>query len=116
VLGAVQLIRRLVDVGLVAPPPVGGLIPVECDCAGFEPEVRPVVHFVAPAIPPVKRIDAATRNATVRGVRLATFTIQPGAWLLTPSDQLVQLSVAGLIVAVPAPPVAVMPVIDGMEK
>ena len=113
-LGAVQLIRRLVVVGLVAPPPVGGLIPVECDCAGFEPEVRPVVQLSRPQSR-LKR-HAATRNATVRGVRLATFTIQPGAWLLTPSDQLVQLSVAGLIVAVPAPPVAVMPVIDGMEK
>jgi hypothetical protein len=75
VLGALQLSRRLVVVGLAALPPVGGLTPVECDCAGFAPEVRPAVHFVAPAIPPVKRTEAATRNANVRGVRLATFPI-----------------------------------------
>ena len=31
-------------------------------------------------------------------------------------DQLVQLSVAGLLVTVPAPPVALTPVSDGMEK
>jgi hypothetical protein len=31
-------------------------------------------------------------------------------------DQLVQLSVAGVVVEVPAPPVAVTPVKDGMEK
>jgi hypothetical protein len=32
------------------------------------------------------------------------------------ADQLVQLSVAGLVVAVAAPPVAVSPVSDGIEK
>ena len=32
------------------------------------------------------------------------------------ADQLVQLSVAGLVVAVAAPPVAVTPVSDGIEK
>jgi hypothetical protein len=32
------------------------------------------------------------------------------------TDQLVQLSVAGVVVEVPAPPVAVTPVMEGMEK
>jgi hypothetical protein len=31
-------------------------------------------------------------------------------------DQLVQLSVAGVVVEVPAPPVAVTPVKEGIEK
>jgi hypothetical protein len=40
VLGALQLIRRLVEVGFVALPPVGGLAAVDWDSAGLAAEVR----------------------------------------------------------------------------
>jgi len=50
---------------------------------------------------------ASGRGANVRGPRSRRCLL---------ADQLVQLSVTGLVVTVAAPPVAVTPVSDGMEK
>jgi len=52
-------------------------------------------------------LGANTRGPRSRRCLLAVFPL---------SGQLVQLSVAGDVVAVPAPPVAVTPVKEGMEK
>ncbi len=63
-LGVVQLIKRLVDVGLVAEPPVGALTTVDWACAGWEPKTAATTHDVAPATPAIPKSEAAIRTAT----------------------------------------------------
>ena len=137
-LGALQLISRLLEVGLAALPPVGELIAVAWDCAGREPEVRPIAQCVAAVTLEAPRSETAMITMRARETRLAMTptpahprrTSPPmrsrclipvcdsGAAYTTRSrsDQLVQLSVAGLVVTVPPPPVAVTPVSAGIEK
>jgi hypothetical protein len=71
VLGALQLIRRLVDAGLVALPPVGGLIPVDWDCAGCVAEVRWITQLVAAAALVAPRTEITTLKVIAHEIRLA---------------------------------------------
>jgi hypothetical protein len=143
VFGALHLIKRLLDELSVALPPVGGLIPFDRDCAGCEAEVRPTTQLVALAMPVVLRSDMTTSNMIAR-VRCLAIIAAPFdkhadectksrqaeklcknlvvgnaircVALLRTSDQLVQLSVAGLVVAVPVSKLALTPVSEGIEK
>ena len=74
------------------------------------PVARASVHAVADAIPaPASNEDTRTTVPTpARCLKLRTLRSEP--------DQLVQPSVAGLVVTVAAPPDAVMPVNEGIEK
>jgi hypothetical protein len=85
------------------------------------PAVSPTAKFVAPA--GTAKASTATESTAansgtsglgtnIRGPRSRRCLL--AVILLT--DQLVQLSVAGVVVDVAAPPVAVMPVREGIEK
>jgi len=75
------------------------------------PAVRATIQAVADAAP-ASRLRAIDITPTSTANRRAS----AGSWMLRYTDQLVQASVAGLVVEVAAPPVAVTPVNEGMEK
>ena len=97
-----------------------------CECPAPELAACNVtVQFVAAQAAPVVDARRPTRaiGAAMRRVPRLRFTRALLVAVSTPSrlaqekmGQLVQLSVAGVVVEVAAPPVAVTPVRDGMEK
>lgn len=92
------------------PPGVPGRLR---DCASPPDEPRATVHGVAAPAPPCgSSAPAPTRTAHSSDAATSRLVM---AQAETPA-QLVQLSEAGLLVTDAAPPVAVMPVNDGIEK
>ena len=92
--------------------PVGALGADRADACAELPAVNPMPHPARAALaPPSSRARASTSR---KAMRLA------GAWTVTADHDSsrydVQLSVAGLVVAVPPPADAVIPVKEGIEK